>query len=520
LNSLLDGVRRLRVWRTDDRWLGGVAAGLAHRLGVDPLLVRGGFLVAGLLFGVGFLVYGLAWILLPEASDGRIHLDEATRGNVDAGLVGGVVMAVLGLTGAPAVWTWTGAWSGVFLVPSVVVAVVLGVWWASTHPSRPAAPAAPWTPPQSAAPAGPPSTGSAATASVSPPGTPEGGRTMPSPASPRVPPQWSGPTAPLPPVNSPAASGHGFPPPALGAGAGVPPGFFAAPPAPGGPPPVGGGAPGAPTPPRRSTRPRGAGSTIAGLMAAATLFILAGILLADRLGWAGRSWFAPGLAVSAILILTGCVIVGLGIAGRRAGGLTAFAIVVGALGMPVLLVADVALGLPGGMSVGEKTWRPVSAAEAADPHALSIGQSALDLTDLELDGRSVDVSYEFGVGEATVVVPKGVSVRVDAHVEIGAIDHALSDDWDTTWTVDRLSRRPEVPRLPRQRQPAIPAPPDSDEFTVYTDVWAEDVEAQDQRGGLDVKFEARSPGLAEGAEPRIEVTVDGVIGGLHIIEED
>src|SRR5699024_2025569 len=70
-------VRRLGIWRSQDRWAGGVAAGIARRYGVDPLLVRGILVVVTMFGGLGLVLYGLGWALLPEASDGRIHLEQA-----------------------------------------------------------------------------------------------------------------------------------------------------------------------------------------------------------------------------------------------------------------------------------------------------------------------------------------------------------------------------------------------------------------------------------------------------------
>lgn len=57
--------RRL-VRRTDDRILGGVASGLADLLGVDPVLVRVGFVLLALAGGAGVLAYLALWALTPE----------------------------------------------------------------------------------------------------------------------------------------------------------------------------------------------------------------------------------------------------------------------------------------------------------------------------------------------------------------------------------------------------------------------------------------------------------------------
>jgi phage shock protein PspC (stress-responsive transcriptional regulator) len=81
--------------------LGGVCAGLAPRLGLDPLFLRIGFLVAAVAGGVGVAFYAVAWALLPagEGSPGERPLIARAAGRrqswqVAAGLVL-LVLAVL-----------------------------------------------------------------------------------------------------------------------------------------------------------------------------------------------------------------------------------------------------------------------------------------------------------------------------------------------------------------------------------------------------------------------------------------
>lgn len=52
---------------TEDKFLGGVAAGTAHYIGIEPIWSRIFWLIAVFGFGVGFLIYPLLWILLPKA---------------------------------------------------------------------------------------------------------------------------------------------------------------------------------------------------------------------------------------------------------------------------------------------------------------------------------------------------------------------------------------------------------------------------------------------------------------------
>ncbi|MEL7155806.1 MAG: PspC domain-containing protein, partial [Actinomycetota bacterium] len=57
---------RWQVPRIDsrNRWIGGVAAGLAAEIGVQPLIIRVSFVVLVLAGGWGLVLYPLAWILL------------------------------------------------------------------------------------------------------------------------------------------------------------------------------------------------------------------------------------------------------------------------------------------------------------------------------------------------------------------------------------------------------------------------------------------------------------------------
>jgi phage shock protein C len=50
-----------------DRMLGGVCAGIARYLGVDPVAVRVGYAVVALITGgLALLAYPVLWILMPQ----------------------------------------------------------------------------------------------------------------------------------------------------------------------------------------------------------------------------------------------------------------------------------------------------------------------------------------------------------------------------------------------------------------------------------------------------------------------
>ena len=115
-----------------DGWIGGVAAGIAARLRVDPLIVRGILVVIGLFgFPVLFL-YAVAWALLPNL-DGDIPLQYALRGMFVPAHLGILAFAVLGLVpapvplfvGLPTIWSVAGSSGGLAAV--MALAFVVGV---------------------------------------------------------------------------------------------------------------------------------------------------------------------------------------------------------------------------------------------------------------------------------------------------------------------------------------------------------------------------------------------------------
>ena len=97
-HRFFDSLRGSGLMRTNERWIAGVAGGVAYRFGLDPTLVRCVWVVLSLFAGVGLVLYGLAWALLPEESDGRIHLEEALSGRFNAGLAGAIGMTIVGMS--------------------------------------------------------------------------------------------------------------------------------------------------------------------------------------------------------------------------------------------------------------------------------------------------------------------------------------------------------------------------------------------------------------------------------------
>ena len=59
-----------RLFRSSDKVIGGVCAGLANYFNLDPTLVRAGYLVLSILSVAfpGILVYIILWIIMPDRS--------------------------------------------------------------------------------------------------------------------------------------------------------------------------------------------------------------------------------------------------------------------------------------------------------------------------------------------------------------------------------------------------------------------------------------------------------------------
>lgn len=400
-------------------WIGGVCAGVAHRLGVDPLLIRAGVIALTFAGGFGLVAYLVAWLLLPD-HHGQILLREVGRGSV----TGIVLLATLALLVVTGLSVGDGPWLGGWLVPTAVIAVVALVTLTSRN--RPGAPIGAGPPPMST-----PSDGGLAMPPTPPSTTPTA-------------PAWTGATA-APHAAAPAAADPSAP-----AGLGgeayyrslVPP----VPPVP--PVPAARPMPAIPPQPRRRSAPRGTGAVVLGLV---ILGYGLGLLIADPLGFAGSATFL-GLLIA--LGVTSVAALVLGLSGRR-GGIASV--------LTVLLLFPVAAGAaiekaPLGPGEGQSvTWAPTE----SGGYNLGVGEATLDLSPfgsaampapsmsaspsaLPGDPASASpsaaattgesaaatttapatrtITASVGTGQLTVLVPKGVEVNVHASVGLGSTD--------------------------------------------------------------------------------------------------
>ncbi len=353
--------------RTDDRKIGGVAAAVGRRYGIDPVLVRVAFVVATLLSGAGIVLYLLGWLLLPAEGD-EVSAAESLLGRGHSS-VSPALTLVLGLALIPAAGiVFGGNAYGVIGLAAAAGAIFL------LHHSRAALGEAPETrattiDPAGTNPAGPDPASTTSAANL--PDTEQAGSTAPGlGAQSRTPPAWD----PL----SAAPFAWDLPEPA-------------------------------PVPPQAPPPPRAPRSKVTPITLGFALLVA---------GIASAFWPALPLAHIVALVLG---VVGLGlVAGsllRGGRGLIGIAI-------PLALLTWVLHAVPiSGFYVGEGRWSPVNPAQLQRHYDVTMGNSRLDLTGLRVpDGQTVTTSVAVGLGEARVTVPRDIDAQLLCQVPIGAVD--------------------------------------------------------------------------------------------------
>lgn len=98
-SQFFDSLRASAWSRPSDRWIGGVCGAISQRSGWDISLVRGlAVLAAFLTSGLVLIAYALAWALLPEQVDGRVHLEQLIHGRMDVAYLGQAVLLLMGMS--------------------------------------------------------------------------------------------------------------------------------------------------------------------------------------------------------------------------------------------------------------------------------------------------------------------------------------------------------------------------------------------------------------------------------------
>ena len=135
------GAARPRLRRDRERgWLAGVAAGIAGRFGIDPVLVRLAFVVATAAGGAGVAIYALAWLVVPAGDSAPRERAPSPRGRAAVEVALGTGLLLLSVLLA---FRGLGIWFSDAIVWPVVLIATGGVLiWRQSLGSReePAAP--------------------------------------------------------------------------------------------------------------------------------------------------------------------------------------------------------------------------------------------------------------------------------------------------------------------------------------------------------------------------------------------
>ncbi len=107
---------------TEHRVLGGVSAGLARYLRIDPVIVRIAFIVSLFVGGIGVVAYAAAWLLVPDDDDNTVLSSQRFRRSDDLTRVVGIVLVFFAAALVLGHWSWTGE----VVLPLLLVAA--GVW--------------------------------------------------------------------------------------------------------------------------------------------------------------------------------------------------------------------------------------------------------------------------------------------------------------------------------------------------------------------------------------------------------
>ncbi|GAA3374542.1 PspC domain-containing protein [Streptomyces sannanensis] len=353
------------------RVIGGVCGGLGRYCDIDPVIFR---IVLGVLTvtgGIGLIFYGFAWLLIPAEDDDENEARRLLSGRVEGPALAAVLMALAGC-GLFLSMLNNGSLLAFAMLLSLAVAGS-AVWSQRRRLTAPESPLDPVT---------------AQAVADAPPET----KAPPAPGTPswwRDPIVKDGSTGPVP-------SGYLWGP----AGTVVdtmwtdtrpPVGYVREPAATRGPRSIGG-------------------------------LVLLLALIAGGLG-TGLSWASLPIATSLQIGLASALLVfAVGLVVSSFLGRTGFGTIMMACLTAVLLAGAAALPKSITSEWTRSTWTPASVATVQHRYELGSGVGTLDLGGLAVPaGRTLTTGAEVGAGRIKVVVPKDVTVKIDAEVGLGDI---------------------------------------------------------------------------------------------------
>lgn len=351
--------RRLTRGR-DHKVLAGVCDGAGRYFDVDPVIFRVVLAVLSLTGGIGLIIYGMGWLVIPQEGERQSEAHRLLSGRIEGAPLTAVLMALVGC-GLYASMLDNGANQAFSLL--LLAAMVGAVYWTQVRRGQAAGEAAA-------------SSGTAASVVDAPPAVqapPEPGRSS----------WWRGPLTKEPsylwgPDDGPYGDEDKV---------------------------------------AWRERKRTARKKESSLVFGLTVFLL--VLTAGAVGTGvAVPYQSPNVSVEigliSVLGVFGMAFVVASFLGRARGGTVFFALLTlaGLIGTAAL---------PHDRAGWRDTWKPVTAAAVQESYLRGSGQGTFDLTGLALDGRTVNTRLDVRVGEVLIKLPKDATVNLTYHVSVGAI---------------------------------------------------------------------------------------------------
>lgn len=359
------------------RVVGGVCGGMARYFDLDPVIFRIPLVVLSLIGGVGFIAYGIAWLVLPFPDEDENEARRMLSGRVEGPGLSALLCIVVGfglLLGSVAARTQ-------FFSLMLLGTLVGAAYW-SQHRRRALA---------AEAGGGPVDVETARAVATAPP-------EAQAPPAPAAPSWWRG---------------------QAGTGAESPPYLWGPP---GASEPAGGEPESVWAAPARPRDPD-----------AGREFWLGGPLLlaavAAAVGVSALFWDRSPLGTVLVYGLSSALAVfGLGLVASAFRGRLGLGTIVAVVLTGALLAGASALPRDIATEWKDQSWRPSAAADVAREYELGTGHGELDLSGLELGARQrLATSVDVSAGQLTVIVPHDALVEVTAQVWLGGYQYVQGD---------------------------------------------------------------------------------------------
>jgi phage shock protein PspC (stress-responsive transcriptional regulator) len=164
---------------------------------------------------------------------------------------------------------------------------------------------------------------------------------------------------------------------------------------------------------------------LAALVGVAILGAAVGVGLAAALG--------GGVVIAILAVVTGLALIGTAFV----GGARWLIVPALALVLPLGIVSAAGIDLNGG--VGDRDYRPTTAAQVRDHYELGIGSLIVDLRDVDLPkDETTNLAVDVGLGEAVLYVPSDACVSSNVQIGVGGSDvlDRDNDGVDVTYADD------------------------------------------------------------------------------------